>query len=328
MPVENRACIRACKGLSPWSDSTSAVGRKTTQNVQYKSIFLPLASGFTIYGLVVAMAQAPWRHEIHGHGSQCDNNSSRGCHQCTVAHTKVLGFFSALAFNVGNLIQKRQFEARMRGLIVDDHQLFAAGIKHVLRQLDDNVTIDEAPDAECCLQYLSENRDLDFLLLDLKLPGLDGLALLEIVRNRWPWLPVLIVTGTQDAATAQRVLDAGAAGYLCKTSPPSEFVNAIRQVLNGEVYVSAEQASFLQTRDQAADEDSPNLVSKFTSRQLEVLNLMAQGHPNKIIASKLGLTEHTVKVHISNIFHTMRVHNRTACVKEAVRLGIVNLPGG
>ncbi len=213
----------------------------------------------------------------------------------------------------------------MRGLIVDDHQLFAAGIKHVLKQLSDGLEIDEASDAEECLEILSQNRDMDFLLLDLNLPGLDGLALLEILRNRWPWIPVLIVTGTQDAQTTQKVLNAGAAGFLCKTSPPSEFVTAIQQVLNGEIYVSAEQSSYINSGP--GEEENPNLVTKFTSRQLEVLNLMAQGHPNKIIASKLGLTEHTVKVHISNIFQTMHVHNRTACVKEAVRLGIVNLPG-
>ena len=213
----------------------------------------------------------------------------------------------------------------MKGLIVDDHQLFAAGIKHVLKQLADNVEIEEASDAEQCLEILSENQDMDFLLLDLKLPGLDGLALLEILRNRWPWIPVLIVTGTQDAQTTQKVLNAGAAGFLCKTSPPSEFVTAIKQVLEGEIYVSAEQSSYINSGPGA--EEGPALVTRFTSRQLEVLNLMAQGHPNKIIASKLGLTEHTVKVHISNIFHTMHVHNRTACVKEAVRLGIVNLPG-
>ncbi len=214
----------------------------------------------------------------------------------------------------------------MKGLIVDDHQLFVAGIRHVLKQLGDDVEISEAPDAEACLEILAENRDMDFLLLDLQLPGLDGLALLEILRNRWPWIPVLIVTGTQDAQTAQRVIDSGAAGYLCKTSPPSEFVTAIRQVLSGEVYISAEQSSFIQREEDK--ESNPNLITKFTSRQLEVLNLMAHGHPNKIIASKLGLTEHTVKVHISNIFHTMSVHNRTACVKEAVRLGIVHLPVG
>lgn len=214
----------------------------------------------------------------------------------------------------------------MNGIIVDDHQLFVAGIKHVLRQLGDDVEIAEAPDAERCLEILSKNGDMDFLLLDLHLPGLDGLALLEILRNRWPWIPVLIVTGTQDAHIAQRVIDSGAAGYLCKTSPPSEFVAAIRKVISGEVYISAEQASYIHKIDEK--ESSPGVVARFTSRQLEVLNLMAQGHPNKIIASKLGLTEHTVKVHISNIFHTMGVHNRTACVKEAVRIGIVHLPIG
>lgn len=214
----------------------------------------------------------------------------------------------------------------MKGLIVDDHQLFVAGIKHVLRQLGDDVEIDEASNAERCLEILTENNTIDFLLLDLHLPGLDGIALLEIVRNRWPWIPVLIVTGSQDPRTAQRVINAGAAGYLCKTSPPSEFVAAIRQVLDGEIYISAEQASFIQGPDEQGS--NTGLATKFTSRQLEVLNLMAQGHPNKIIASKLGLTEHTVKVHISNIFHTMGVHNRTACVKEAVRIGIVHMPGG
>ncbi len=215
----------------------------------------------------------------------------------------------------------------MKGLIVDDHQLFVAGIRHVLKQLGDDVEIREAPDAEQCLEILTEHRDIDFLLLDLQLPGLDGLALLEILRNRWPLIPVLIVTGTQNTQIAQKVLEAGAAGYLCKTTPPSEFVTAIRQVLAGEIYVSADQSAFIQSSNENG-EANPNLITRFTSRQLEVLNLMAHGHPNKIIASKLNLTEHTVKVHISNIFHTMKVHNRTACVKEAVRLGIVHLPVG
>ncbi len=166
---------------------------------------------------------------------------------------------------------------------------------------------------------------MDFLLLDLQLPGLDGLALLEILKKRWPTIPVLIVTGTQNTQIAQRVIDNGAAGYLCKTSPPSEFVRAIQCILRGEIYVSQEHAAFVQI--EGSDKD-PDIITRFTSRQLEVLNLMAQGHPNKIIASKLGLTEHTVKVHISNIFHTIGVHNRTACVKEAMQLGIVHLPVG
>lgn len=215
----------------------------------------------------------------------------------------------------------------MKGLIVDDHQLFVAGMKHMLSQLGPDVEIMEASDAESCLQALADTRDLDFLLLDLQLPGLDGMALLEILRHRWSWIPVMVVTGNQDPQIARRVIDAGAAGFLCKTSPPTEFVTAVRKVLSGGVYISPELLPLMNQGNGDAG-SGQSLGSRFTSRQLEVLNLMAQGHPNKIIASKLGLTEHTVKVHISNIFHTMNVHNRTACVKEAVRLGIVHMPVG
>lgn len=213
----------------------------------------------------------------------------------------------------------------MKSIIVDDHQLFAAGIQHVLKQLDDDVQIFEAENAEQCLELLTKDHGMDFILLDLHLPGLDGLALLEIIKKRWPNIPILVVTGSQNSQIAQKVIDNGAAGYLCKTSPPLEFVNAIKCVLKGEIYVSSDQAGVVKT---GSTDPASSLITKFTSRQLEVLNLMAQGHPNKIIASKLGLTEHTVKVHISNIFHTIGVHNRTACVKEAVQLGIVNLPVG
>ncbi len=213
----------------------------------------------------------------------------------------------------------------MKGIIVDDHQLFVAGIKHVLKPLAENVEIFESTNAEQCIEELSNDDDMDFMLLDLQLPGLDGLALLEIIKNRWPEIPVLIVTGTQNTQIAQRVIDKGASGYLCKTSAPSEFVKAIECVVRGEIYVSSEHAAFVRA---SGVDPNPDIITRFTSRQLEVLNLMAQGHPNKIIASKLGLTEHTVKVHISNIFHTIGVHNRTACVKEAVQLGIVHLPVG
>lgn len=206
----------------------------------------------------------------------------------------------------------------MRILIVDDHTLFREALMLLLKERDPNVTLIEASTAEEALSALRLYPDLDLILMDLLLPGMDGLAALPQLREVAPTVPVMILSGTEDRSAARDSLDQGAVGFIHKSAGTQEMRNALQLVLQGEVYAPLAMMSSATTeRGLAGETGFPG--SKLTNRQMEVLCLLAKGLPNKSIARKLDLSDATVKLHVSAILRALGVRNRTEAVLEASR---------
>lgn len=214
----------------------------------------------------------------------------------------------------------------MNILLVDDHTLFREALHHVLNQLDAQVVILEAANVEEAAQLISRPRILDLILLDIDLPGVDGLTALPSLRELSPTVPVVVLSGSETSQHVKRALDNGAVGYIPKSCSSHEMLAALRIVLQGDVYIPPRLLGKLGPTAlslSASGENNPS-QTLLTSRQIEVLELMARGLPNKSIARTLAVAEGTVKLHVAAIMRTLGVHNRTEAVMEASRLGLVS----
>jgi DNA-binding NarL/FixJ family response regulator len=210
----------------------------------------------------------------------------------------------------------------MKILIVEDHQLFVEGLRIILSSLTDEPEIFCANNAQQALDILVRTPDINLILMDIGLPDINGRALLKIFRAQGYEQPLLVVSGSESIQLAQEMMGAGAQGYVMKSSPLVELHKAIETVLAGDGYLPEDWKDMLGGEKNNAKSIAKHL--KVTDRQLDVLYLLAQGHPNKIIADWLGVTEHTIKTHIQALFDALSVHNRTACIREAERLGLLD----
>jgi DNA-binding NarL/FixJ family response regulator len=206
----------------------------------------------------------------------------------------------------------------MKILHADDHSLFREGLGFFLRLLDTRVTSLEAGNLQATLDQLALQSPVDLLLLDLEMPGMNGLEGFYAIRRRYPDLPIAIVSGVNDARIIRELLDGGARGYIPKLAGSEQLMDALRRVLKGEIYLP--DALFIPALQTAANADK---TSPLTSRQHEILPLLAEGMPNKQIAGTLNVTEGTIKQHLKDLFRRLGVRNRTQAVKEARRLGLL-----
>lgn len=203
----------------------------------------------------------------------------------------------------------------MKILIVDDHALFREGLCYVLKSLEAQVSILEASNYDSALRCAAENADIDLILLDLHLPGKNGFTILNALIQRYPALPVVIISASNQHSDIQRTIDAGAMGYIPKDTTSAVMLNALRLVLSGGVYVPQRLA---QQNRQHSNNNGPDL----TPRQLQVLSLLTQGDSNKEIAFKIDIAEATVKMHITSILKTLGVSNRTQAALAAEKMGL------
>jgi len=209
-------------------------------------------------------------------------------------------------------------------LVVDDHPLIREALRQVLKQLDNHVELLEAPSAVEALAAAAQSDDLDLILLDLTLPDSDGFGLLSKLRAQYPEIPVVVLSASEQPETVIRALDAGAMGFIPKTSPNDVLIGALRLVLSRGVYLPPQVL-----RQHAATFASltPASPASFrdvglTERQAQVLALLVQGKPNKLICRDLHLAEGTVKIHITAILKALQVTNRTQAVISVSRLGL------
>lgn len=216
----------------------------------------------------------------------------------------------------------------MAVLIVDDHPLFREGLKQVLQGLADGTEVIAEGDAGRALELTASRTDLELVLIDLSMPAMDGFTALARFAREAPGLPVVVVSANEDAAEVRRALALGAVGYIPKSTPPNQLLDALRLVLGGGMYVpplllraAQPRASAQVPRDANAGEDASD--QSLTDRQLAVLALLSQGKSNKLIARELDLAEKTVKAHVTAVFRTLGVVNRTQAALEARRLGLV-----
>jgi DNA-binding NarL/FixJ family response regulator len=199
-------------------------------------------------------------------------------------------------------------------LIVDDHRMFGDSLRFLLEQKYPAVNLLHATNAEQALTQLEEQELPDVILLDLKLPGVGGQEFLKQLQEREIWAPTLVVSASRSMMDAETALSNGALGFVSKEATGEELIGAIETVINGGVY------NYFKQRQVPVDTGGGGDI---TPRQREVLHMLSQGYANKNIADQLGISEHTVKAHLHEIFRILKVHNRTACVKEAERLGLL-----
>ncbi|MCP4432851.1 MAG: response regulator transcription factor [Gammaproteobacteria bacterium] len=216
----------------------------------------------------------------------------------------------------------------MRLLIVDDHPLFLDGLESSLCQLDPTIKINKSVNAEQALQNIAAGLQLDLMLVDALLPDMSGIEFIKTLINREIWIPSLILSANENLTLVTQAMDSGAMGFVPKTYSASKLYSAMQQVMKGQMYLPdeiARQMSQLQSQSANDKLRHRDLLQKFgiTARQLEVLQLLAEGFSNREIALSLFVSEHTVKSHIKAMFATLRVSNRTACVKTAAQLGLL-----
>jgi len=211
----------------------------------------------------------------------------------------------------------------MRILIIDDHQLFIDGIRHIVKLLDDDVDILEANSAGDAIQYMESNSNLDLVLLDLHMPGLDGTSIIQYQQSKASCFPIVIISGDDDPQTIQSVIESGVMGFIPKSYSGKKLLNALRTILDGEIYIP--KTNNMLDSDHYYNNSYNNDANDvgITKRQLQVLELLASGHSNKKVSSILFLTENTVKAHVSALFRALDASNRTECVKIARNKGII-----
>jgi DNA-binding NarL/FixJ family response regulator len=213
----------------------------------------------------------------------------------------------------------------MKILICDDHALFRQGLRLVLGELEGAADLLEAADGGAALALADAHPDLDLVLLDLHMPGMDGWAGLRRFRSGHPTLPVVIVSASEDPADVRAALGEGASGFIPKGSTASQLVAALRLVLSGGVYVPTAALAEAPPGAQAGAERARRRrerASQLTPRQLEVLSLMARGLTNREICGVLDIAEGTVKAHVAAIFEALDASNRTEAAVLARELGL------
>lgn len=210
-------------------------------------------------------------------------------------------------------------------LLVDDHTLFREALLHVLKQLDEQVIVLEASDVAEATQFISHSQNLDLVLLDIDLPGMDGLTALPELRELAPTVPIVVLSGSENALDVQRALDNGSVGYIPKSCSSHEMLTALRIILQGDVFVPPRLLSKLGQQPVIDERPEINCGSQslLTPRQVEVLELMAGGLPNKSIANTLDVAEGTVKLHVAAIMRALGARNRTHAVTVASRQGLI-----
>jgi DNA-binding NarL/FixJ family response regulator len=201
-------------------------------------------------------------------------------------------------------------------LIADDHPLMRAALRQAVGQAFPGCDLPEAASYGELRSALAAGSEPDLVLLDLHMPGMSGFIGLMMLRSEHPAIPVIVVSAAEDTATVQRAIDYGASGFVPKSAPIGEVGRAIRAVLDGEVWVPATAG-----RDEADAAMADRIVS-LTPQQMRVLAGMGEGKLNKQIAYDLGVSEQTVKDHVSVILRKLGASNRTQAILLASQLAL------
>jgi len=209
----------------------------------------------------------------------------------------------------------------IRVLLADDHAVVRAGIRQFLETAEDIQVVAEADDGEAALRLIQQNLP-DVAVLDIQMPGLNGIEVTRRVRANWPGVGVLVLTAYDDDPYVMAVLQSGANGYVLKTASPQEIIQAVRDVHEGKSALDPVIARKL--INQVAGRAAQPPVDKPTEREMEVLHLAARGFTNKAIAVQLDISDRTVQGHLAHIFDKLHAASRTEAVMRAVSLGWIS----
>jgi len=211
---------------------------------------------------------------------------------------------------------------RIRTLIVDDHGVLRAGLRALLASEADLEVVGEAADGDEALRMAGELSP-EVVLMDITMPGMDGIEATRKLLAEMPSARVLLLTVHADSSLLREALQAGAAGYILKRAVESELINAIRAVARGDLYIDPAMTRALLT-EPARNPCRDNLNETLTSRETEVLQLIAGGYTNRQIAEKLTISVRTVEGHRANIMGKLDLRSRVELVRYARETGLID----
>jgi DNA-binding NarL/FixJ family response regulator len=206
----------------------------------------------------------------------------------------------------------------VRILVTDDHPVVRAGLSGMLSGEPDFEVVGEAQNGKEAVAFVGERKP-DVVLMDLRMPEMDGVTAIQHIKSSYPDVQILVLTTYESDADILRAIETGATGYLLKDTPREELFGAIRMVAQGQSPLAPGVAARLMQRVRNPEEEG------LSTREIEVLELVAHGTSNKEIAKQLWVSETTVKSHMLHIFDKLSVTDRTAAVTEALKRGIIRL---
>lgn len=211
----------------------------------------------------------------------------------------------------------------IRVLIADDHRTFAEALKTVI-DLERGLAVTEiATDGRAAIESVGAQKP-DVVLLDLQMPQVDGVEAIREIVQTYPDARVIVLSGSDDHSLLARAFEAGAAGFLSKTQPVADVAAAVRAVYRGERMMSSEEIDSLRERAGAdRNGDIRGRIERLTPRQVEILQLMADGLAPGDIADRLGISRHTLRTHVQNILTKLGVHSKLQALAHAIRYGKV-----
>lgn len=210
--------------------------------------------------------------------------------------------------------------ARIRVVIVEDHTLMRDGTRQILQQHPDFEVVGEVGRGDEAVELI-ERLAPDVVLLDMRLPGMNGLEVTRAVTKLHKEIRVLVLSAYDDEEYVAEALNAGASGYMLKTTPGAKLVDAVRAVHSGATVLQDELSHKLALRAMHPEASGPRL----SERELDVLRLTAQGLPSKEMAARLSISQRTVEGHLNNIYSKLGVNSRTEAVVHAAARGLISL---
>lgn len=224
----------------------------------------------------------------------------------------------------------------MKFLIADDHGLIREGLRYALEDAYQDLEAVEARNGQQVLECAAQNPDLDLILLDYFMPGTDGFSLVSTLCDRYPHIPLVIISGSEDPHLVHKTLERGVSGFIPKISDHDTMIKALDLVLSGGIYIPPEISNIPVSADdtvgtnpwdhplsqRALSSNARAVLSKLTRRQQQVLRLLVKGKTNKDISRDLKVSENTIKVHVTAILKVLQVANRTQALLVAQKLGL------
>lgn len=210
---------------------------------------------------------------------------------------------------------KAEAKPKIRVMVVEDHILIRMGLSTLSEIAPDILIVTQVEEGEEAVEAFRKHRP-DVVIVDLRLPGMDGIETINALRKEFGDVPILVLSSYSSDGDISRAIQASASGYLVKDMPATRLVEGIRAVHAGQQYFPIEIANRLPEQLRQ---------SKLTPRELRVLQMIANGRSNKEIGNELGIVEGTVKVHVTNILNKLHAADRTQAVTTAIKKGILNV---
>lgn len=213
----------------------------------------------------------------------------------------------------------------MRVLLADDHAMVRDGLMPFLERLQPGTEVVEAGSLPEAMTAAENAAPIDLAILDLYMPGMNGLNGLSVMRSRYPGVPVVILSGSTRPEDALQAIEHGACGFIPKTMRGETIIGVLRLVLSGEKYIPPFLFEYRDGVTQPVAPVSPDAgspLASLTPRERDILEMIVDGAPNKVVARRLNLQEVTVKAHLRNMFRKLNVANRTEAARIALLAGV------